>query len=153
MELITNQHLQICCSAKLWDIRRVSDTVKVEPIAELEGHIGPVKLLHMDFHKIVTGGPEDPYVNVWETDSGAQTNSLTCSDPDSVPSSSGCSALAVDGCRIVTASGDDHENAILRFRDFRTATCHVSSEAEASSAGSKFWDPHFDSSSEEDDWQ
>ncbi|KAI3452336.1 hypothetical protein Pfo_009001 [Paulownia fortunei] len=140
--------------AMLWDIRRVSNTLKVEPTVELDGHVGPVKLLHMDLHKVVTGGPDDPYVNVWEAGTGTQTNSLICSAPDRLPSDLGCSAMAVDGCRIVTASGDDQENAFVRFRDFRTATCHVSLNlSEASSAVSKFWGPHSDSDSEELDWQ
>ncbi|KAL0377516.1 UNVERIFIED_CONTAM: hypothetical protein Sradi_3057100 [Sesamum radiatum] len=48
-----------------------------------------------------------------------------------------------NGWNIVTASGDDQENAIVRFRDFRVATCHVSSNlSEASSAVSKFWGPY-----------
>ncbi|KAL8044016.1 hypothetical protein ABFX02_08G020200 [Erythranthe guttata] len=139
-------------SALLWDMRRVSDTLKVEPKAELEGHVGHVKLLHMDAHKVVTGGPDDLFVNVWESDSGAQTNSLICSAPDM----GGCSAMAVDGCRIVTAGDDDRVNAVLRFRDFKTATCHVSSlVSEQSSAVSKFWGSASgsDSSSEESDFQ
>ncbi|KAL0350923.1 UNVERIFIED_CONTAM: hypothetical protein Sradi_4241500 [Sesamum radiatum] len=140
--------------ALLWDTRRVSNTVKVEPSAELDGHVGPVKLLHMDPHKVVTGGPDDPLVNVWDANTGTRTNSLICSPQDKLAEGLGCSAMAVDGCRIVTASGDDQENTIVRFRDFRFATCHVSSNlSEASSAVSKFWGPHSDSDSEELDWQ
>ncbi|KAK4417690.1 hypothetical protein Salat_2181700 [Sesamum alatum] len=139
--------------ALLWDTRRVSNTVKVEPSAELDGHVGPVKLLHMDLHKVVTGGPDDPLVNVWEADTGTRTNSLICSPQDRLAEGLGCSAMAVDGCRIVTASSEDQENAIVRFRDFRAATCHVSwNQSEASSAVSKFWGPHSDSDSEELDW-
>ncbi|KAL0343911.1 UNVERIFIED_CONTAM: hypothetical protein Sangu_1278500 [Sesamum angustifolium] len=108
----------------------------------------------MDPHKVVTGGPDDPLVNVWDANTGTRTNSLICSPQDKLAEGLGCSAMAVDGCRIVTASGDDQENTIVRFRDFRFATCHVSSNlSEASSAVSKFWGPHSDSDSEELDWQ
>ncbi|KAK6155120.1 hypothetical protein DH2020_009368 [Rehmannia glutinosa] len=127
-------------STMLWDIRRVSDTLKVEPTVELLGHVGPVKFIHMDSHKVVTGGPDDPYVKVWETGTGLQTNSLICSEPDRLPFETGCSAMAVDGCRIVTGCLGIYENPIVRFRDFKTATCQVSSNlSEASSEVSKFW--------------
>ncbi|PIN16330.1 Nucleosome remodeling factor, subunit CAF1/NURF55/MSI1 [Handroanthus impetiginosus] len=141
--------------AMLWDVRRVSNTFKAEPTIELNGLIGPVKLLHMDFHRVVTGGPDDPCVLVWEPETGTQTNSLLCSDRTS---GVGCSAMAVDGCRIVTASSPDehydNDYAILRFRDFRSASIPVSpNPSEASSTVSKFWGPQSDSDSEESDWQ
>ena len=50
----------------LWDVRRNQESLKPEPIAELDGHCGQVTLLHMDPYKIVTGGPDNAYVNVWE---------------------------------------------------------------------------------------
>jgi WD40 repeat protein len=119
----------------LWDIRRNMDTVKPEPIAELDGHTGPVTLLHMDQCKIVTGGPEDSFINVWEADNGSQTNSLICGPPEKV---SGCSALAVNGNSIVTASfGEQH--GVLRFRDFTNASCPVAKPEDEHA--SKFWDP------------
>ncbi|EEF45018.1 conserved hypothetical protein [Ricinus communis] len=54
--------------AMLWDIRRNQATPKPEPIAKLDGHTGSVTLLQMDPYKIVTGGPEDLYINTWEAD-------------------------------------------------------------------------------------
>ncbi|XP_073142596.1 uncharacterized protein [Henckelia pumila] len=125
----------------LWDTRRVSDTHKFEPVVELDGHVGPVKHLHTDACKVVTGGPDDPNVNVWDIGTGTQTNSLSCSSLEDPSRRFGCVAMAVDGCRIVTASGDD-ELCILRYRDFSSATHHVSSNVwEESSMGSKFWNP------------
>lgn len=133
--------------AMLWDVRRVS-----EPTVELDGHVGPIKHVLMDSFKIVTGGPDDPYVNVWEADTGKQTNSLVACASDRPQTESGCSAIAVDGYRIVTAGGVDQETATLCIRDFRTATCYVSPDASQESPSfSKFWDSGSDS--EEVDWQ
>lgn len=57
--------------------------------------------------------------------------------------------MAVDGRRIVTASGND-ELRILRYRDFSSATRHVSSNVwEESSVSSKFWNPQSFSDSED----
>ncbi|XP_059449002.1 probable E3 ubiquitin ligase complex SCF subunit sconB [Corylus avellana] len=120
--------------AMLWDIRRNLETTKPEPIAELDGHTGPVTFLHMDQYKIVTGGPEDSFINVWETDNGSQTNSLICGPPDRA---SGCHALAVNGYRIVTASLGE-EQGVLRFRDFTNASCPVAKPEDEHA--SKFWD-------------
>jgi len=122
----------------LWDIRRSCGTSKAESIAELEGHTGAVMHVHMDPYKIVTGGPDDPYVHVWETNTGVQTNSLICSFPDVLSSGAGCSAMAVNGRRIVTASHGEELGGI-RYRDFTDATHHVSSSY--TEAASKFWDP------------
>ncbi|KAL5564449.1 hypothetical protein UlMin_027613 [Ulmus minor] len=87
-------------SAMLWDIRRNQEPHKPEPIAEMDGNDMLVSYLHMDSYKIVTAGLEDSYVNVWDVDTGTQTNALSGS---SLPgTSSNCSSVAVDGCRIVT---------------------------------------------------
>ncbi|KAH6774501.1 transmembrane protein [Perilla frutescens var. frutescens] len=118
---------------KLWDIRRVSNTQKIEPTAELHGHIGPIKHIHMDSYKIVTGGPDDSSVNVWEVDTGRQTNSLLCSAPPDGEPVLGCSALAVDGCRIVTAGGISQESTAVFIRDFRNATHYQASTGFVSS--------------------
>ncbi|KAE9449237.1 hypothetical protein C3L33_18850, partial [Rhododendron williamsianum] len=119
--------------AMLWDIRRSS-----EPMTVLDGHTGAVTQLHMDPYKIVTGGVDDPYVHVWETDTGVRTNSLFCGSPDALSSSPGCSAMAVNGCRIVTASYRELLG-LVRYRDFTNATCLVSSDLREQ--GSKFWGP------------
>lgn len=126
----------------LWDIRRNQP----EPIAELDGHCGPVTLLHMDPYKIVSGGPEDTWVNVWEVDTGAQTNSLSCccTEKDGHGSRSGCGAMAVDGCRIATASYCE-ENGIVRFRDFNNGARPVMKLEDEQP--SKFWDTSNDAAS------
>lgn len=119
----------------LWDIRRNQESSKPEPIVELDGHCGQVSLLYMDPYKIVTGGPDNAYVNVWEVDTGVQTNSFLCSD-EKGGARSGCDAIAVDGCRIATASSGP-DLGILRFRDFNNATNPVTELENGMS--SKFW--------------
>ncbi|XP_051140190.1 uncharacterized protein LOC127257773 [Andrographis paniculata] len=138
--------------AMLCDIRRVSDTLKAHPSVELHGHVGPVELLHMDSHKVVTGGPRDHYIKIWDTNSGARINSLPCSNSGGLRPDLGCLAMAVDGCRIVTAgsSGENQiANASLCYRNFSTATCLVPSDENA--AFSKFWEVG-GSEDEDEDW-
>ncbi|KAF7112737.1 hypothetical protein RHSIM_RhsimUnG0199700 [Rhododendron simsii] len=129
--------------AMLWDIRRSS-----EPMTVLDGHTGAVTQLHMDPYKIVTGGVEDSYVHIWETDTGVRTNSLFCGSPDASSSSPGCSAMAVNGCRIVTTSYRELLG-LIRYRDFTNATCLVSSDLREH--GSKFWGPQSYSDTDESD--
>jgi len=119
----------------LWDIRRNQQSLKPEPIAELDGHCGPVTSLYMDSYKIVTGGPKNADVNVWDVDTGVQTNSLLCSSSDGAVS--GCDAMAVDGCRITTASSSE-DCAVVCFRDFNNATNPVAKQE--NELTSKFWD-------------
>lgn len=128
----------------LWDLRKNTGTGEAEPMAELDGHIGPVTHLHMDPYKIVTGGPEDPHVSIWAADTGTQTNFLSCSPLDS----SGCSAMAADGFRIVT-TGYNQELGFLRFRDFSNAVSSGSLNEHAT--GSKFWCPSTFSDGDESD--
>lgn len=123
----------------LWDIRKNQARAKADPIAELDRHMGPVVRLHMDSYKIVTGTREDVSVNIWEAGTGNFSNSLTtCSPDEEVRPCFGCSALAVDGCRIVTAAYGE-EGGPLRFWDFRNASCPVSVREDEPS--SKFWGP------------
>lgn len=129
-------------------MRTFSDTVKAKPLGELDGHIGPVKFLHMDRYKVVSGSPEDQYVNVWECDTGRQTNILDCNPTDGLHSSSGCSAMAVSGCQIVTGSFNE-EQGVICYRDFNKATTHVLSEE--NEGGSKFWGSQNSSDSYESD--
>ncbi|XP_071708340.1 THO complex subunit 3-like [Rutidosis leptorrhynchoides] len=103
--------------AMLWDIRKTTNTGGINAVFELDGHIGPVTHLHMDPYKIVTGGPQDSNVNIWEANNGNQANVLSCTKDES-----GCSAMAADEYRIVTA-GNNQE---LRFRDFSNAVSSVS---------------------------
>ncbi|KAJ1386882.1 WD40/YVTN repeat-like-containing domain superfamily [Sesbania bispinosa] len=132
--------------AMLWDIRRNQEPLKPEPIAELDGQCGPVTLLHMDPYKIATGGPDDAYVNVWETDTGVQTNSLLCCKTGEDGSRSGCDAMAVDGCRIATASLCGG-SGVLRFRDFNNATSPITKLE--NEPPSKFWDSLSDGNSDD----
>lgn len=123
--------------AMLWDIRRNQETLKAEPVAELDGHAGPVTLLRMDPYKIVTAGQEDVCVNVWEADSGTQANSFTCGFPEEPSVASGCSAMAVDGCQIATGSYGPRMG-LLRYKDFFNASCPASQRGDDHL--SKFWD-------------
>ncbi|KAJ8750196.1 hypothetical protein K2173_014111 [Erythroxylum novogranatense] len=123
--------------AMLWDTRRSQEKQKPRPLADLDGHTGPVTQLHADPYKIVTGGPEDPHVNVWESDTGSQTNSLMCWPFEDAGTSSCCSAMAVKGAQIITTSYNE-DFGVVRFRDFSNASCPVPKhEGEHSS---KFWD-------------
>ncbi|KAK6913216.1 WD40 repeat [Dillenia turbinata] len=106
--------------AMLWDIRRSQQTMKPESISDLVGNVGPVTLLHMDPYKIVTGGPEDPFVHVWEAETGKKTNMLMCCLPEGSSSIAGCSALAINGCQIVVASCTNSQGN-LHYRDFTNA--------------------------------
>ncbi|KAF2308997.1 hypothetical protein GH714_042445 [Hevea brasiliensis] len=133
--------------ALLWDIRRNQETLKPEPLAELDGHTGPVTQLHMDPYKIVTGGPEDLYINVWEAETGMQTNSFICCQSEDVGHSSRCTAMAVKGTQIVTTTYGE-ESGIVRFRDFFNASCPVLKHEDEHS--SKFWDPQCYSDSNTD---
>lgn len=125
--------------AMLWDVRKNQGQSKLVAIAELDGHSGPVEHLHMDSYKIVTGSQKDNYVNVWEADSGNQANSLICCSPEEVGGTFGCSAIAVDGCRIVTAASG-LENGLVRLRDFTFADHPVSQYEDEGT--SKFWQPN-----------
>ncbi|GAB2298931.1 hypothetical protein Dimus_033007 [Dionaea muscipula] len=120
--------------ALLWDIRKSQGGMKREPVYELYEHNGPVMHVHMDPYKIVTGGPFDFYTYVWDMDTGKQTNSLSCSHPESASTGSGCDAMAIDGSRIVTTCSAD---GLVRFRDFTNAFSSVSSYEDE--LGSKFW--------------
>ena len=134
----------------LWDIRKSQGTLKPEPVIELDGHIGPVTLVYVDPYKIVIGGPEDDHVSVWEVETGTQTNTWVCSSDEEPNSNAGCSAMAVDGCRFVTASCGK-EDGLVWFREFTDATCPVSSSSHEDKPSSKFWDPQSYSDTENSD--
>lgn len=136
--------------AMLWDIRKNQELLKPEPIAELDGHSGPVTQLHMDSYKIVTGGPNDAYVNVWEVGTAEQTNSLLCclDEEEEDIGSSGCDGIAVDGLRIITASYYN-DTGVLRYRDFNNAKSAVTKLE--NEPPSKFWGSMSDGNSDESD--
>ncbi|KAL5152960.1 TAF5-like RNA polymerase II p300/CBP-associated factor-associated factor subunit 5L [Glycine soja] len=121
--------------AMLWDVRRNQESLKPELIAELDGHCGQATLLHMDPYKIVTGGPDNAYVNVWEVDTGVLTNSLLCSLTDGA--GSGCDAMVVDGCRITTTSYSE-DSGVLCFRDYNHDATNPVTKLE-NEPSSKFW--------------
>ncbi|KAL6143425.1 hypothetical protein ACLB2K_054120 [Fragaria x ananassa] len=132
--------------AMLYDIRRVKlYNSKAELVTELDGgHTGPLTHLHMDPYKIVTGGRgrEDSHVNVWESNTGALISSLTCDMEEA-----SMDALAVNGCRIVTANTSHLEDSgVLRYRDFNNASCPAVNREGGHL--SKFWNPQSYSDSE-----
>ncbi|VFQ91907.1 unnamed protein product [Cuscuta campestris] len=102
--------------AMLWDVRKSSDLQEMaENVAEMKGPAGKITLLHMDSYKIVTGGYEEGCVNVWETGTGKQTNSLNgCCH---------CLSMAAHDSRIAMTSGDcDYgDPSQLRVMHFRNA--------------------------------
>jgi len=108
-----------------------------EPVAELE-HGGRVTMVHMDPYKVVTGGPFDYHVNVWETGTGALTNQLDCRLPGETEDIVSLSAMGIDGSRIIT-SGCTEEPGLLYFRDFSNSSKSISCPSNGSS--SKFWEP------------
>lgn len=136
----------------LWDIRRNQELLKPEPIAELGGHCGPVTKLYMDQYKIVTGGHGDASVNVWEVGTGEMTNSFLVCSIEEGGGLSGCDAMAVDGCRITTATSWEEmgvNSGVLCFRDFNDATCPITKQENESS--SKFWDSMSETEGSSDD--
>lgn len=122
--------------------------MKPNPTADLDGHTGPVTFLHMDAYKIVTASNEDISINVWEVDTGAQTNSMEYGFPEELMSSCGHSALAVDGYRIAAASCD-REQGLVRLWDFTNASCPFS-KCEDSKV-SKFWNSQSFNDAEDED--
>lgn len=132
-------------SALLWDIRKCGGMSKTKPMHVLDGHAGPVKLLHMDAYKVVTGGPDDCYVHVWDPDTGNLMNSLSCSR-DGSDNSFRCTGMAVERSRIVTTSKNG-EDGVTVYRDFNDAAQLVASDSGTS--GSKFWGSQSDSDSED----
>ncbi|MED6205595.1 hypothetical protein PIB30_019156 [Stylosanthes scabra] len=134
--------------ALLWDIRRNQEASNPDPVAELDRHLGRVTLLHMDPYKVVTGGPDDDYVNVWDSDTGMQANSLLCCSDKEVVNKFGCDAMAVDGFRIATATGCDGAS-ILHYRDFKDAVDPVAKPE--NDPPSKFWSSLLSDYSDGDD--
>lgn len=132
----------------LWDMRMSSAAAaEAEPVATLDGHVGRVAAIHADRYKVVTGGPDDLFVKVWEADTGAPTNSLECccSSPPA-DAAVGLSAMAVDGARIVTG-GYGEELQLLCFRDYSNSYVPMTDREQASS--SKFWEEPSSSADDE----
>lgn len=123
-----------CFRALLWDIRRNQE--KPEPVTELDLNHNRVTFLHMDPYKIVTGGPFGYKVNVFETGTGFLANSLDCRVPGDTKEIAGLSAMAVDGCRIVTGNFSE-DPGFVYYRDF--SSCSIPASLEDTEYGSKFW--------------
>ncbi|XP_057447605.1 uncharacterized protein LOC130739346 isoform X2 [Lotus japonicus] len=132
--------------AMLWDIRRNQESAKPDPITELDGHDGPVTMLHMDSYKIVTGSAE--MVRVWGVDTGVQTMSLLSCLTQDYMGRSNFDAMAIDGCRAITACYCE-DRGLLRFWDFNDATKPFTKIEDCPS--SRFWDSLSDGSSSDDD--
>lgn len=134
-EMLPSEWL-ICTGIKdkalLWDIRKSQEPANA--VAELHSD-GPVTLLHLDPYKIVTGAPSDGQVHVWETRTGHLMNTLSCGESAKSARRSTVSAMAVDGCRIVTA-GNSAEVSMLHYRDFLKSSAPVSFSVKELS---KFW--------------
>ncbi|KAJ4752186.1 F-box/WD repeat-containing protein sel-10 [Rhynchospora pubera] len=120
--------------ALLWDIRKSSQDST--PVAELDSN-GSVTLLHMDPYKVVTAGPFDHSVNIWDAGSCKLFNSLDCRIPGEDILADGVYAMSVDGCRIVTTACCS-EFGILYYRDF--SDCRKPVSLVDSETGSKFWE-------------
>ncbi|KAF9625503.1 hypothetical protein IFM89_023439 [Coptis chinensis] len=109
--------------AMLWDIRKSTENPK--PVTEF-GHMAPVSHLHMDPYKVVTGTIMASDINIWDPNTGVLMNSLRSYKPEDPDYMGGCSAMAVSGCRIVTANtvGDV---GYLCYKDYTHATSLISS--------------------------
>ena len=131
--------------ALLWDIRKSQKLVNM--VAELHSD-GPVTLLHLDPYKVVTGAPWDGEVHVLETRTGHSVNTLSCNNPIKSARRRTLSAMAVDGCRIVT-TGSSTEGSLLHYQDFLGSSVPVALPGEGIS---KFWGPQeYDDEDIEDD--
>ncbi|KAK1282167.1 hypothetical protein QJS10_CPB22g00847 [Acorus calamus] len=122
----------------LWDIRKNQHVGEEKPVAVLDGHEGQVSLIHMDPYKVVTGGPHDSHIRVWETDTGVLSNSMSCCIPENEDAPFGCSAMAVDGFRMVTGACGAEEG-LLCFRDYSDCSTPISSSP-SSVSSSRFWE-------------
>ncbi|XBI25494.1 hypothetical protein VPH35_050422 [Triticum aestivum] len=135
-EMLPSEWL-ICTGIKdkalLWDIRK-SQELK-HTVAELHSD-GPVTLLHLDPYKVVMGAPWDGQVHVWETRTGHLVNRLSCDEPVKSGGRSTVSAMAVDGCRIVTAGSSSTRGSLLHYQDFLRSSVPV---ALPGKEVSKFW--------------
>ncbi|KAM0848430.1 hypothetical protein ACQ4PT_054386 [Festuca glaucescens] len=147
-EMLPSEWL-ICTGIKdkalLWDIRKSQELANT--VAELHSD-GPVALLHLDPYKVVTGAPWDGQVHVWETRTGHLVNTLSCNNPVKSAGRSTLSAMAVDGCRIIT-TGSSTEGSLLHYQDFLRSSVPVASSGKEVS---KFWGPQeYDDEDSDDD--
>ncbi|XP_024536142.1 uncharacterized protein LOC9629616 [Selaginella moellendorffii] len=111
-------------TCKLWDTRS-----NHQALAELCGHDSPVHFLHLDDVKVVTAGPDDTVVNVWDSNHGTLVSSFD--------QGSCTTALASQGPRLAIATSSS-TTRLLSYRDF--SNCTESTDQAAGSESSKFWD-------------
>lgn len=128
-------------TAKLWDIRNTCSHEGPEPVAILENHSGPVKLMHIDSNKAVTGGPGDRFVHVWDTKTTDEVISLDCAE-GTVSGDVRVGAMAVRGTRIITGTCGELPG-IIRFRDFSNCAVPLVAGDQSAENGHKFWETDF----------
>eukprot|EP01018_Ginkgo_biloba_P010304 Gb_04066 [translate_table: standard] len=126
-------------TAKLWDIR--SRCENPEPMAVLENHSGPVKSIHIDSYKVVTGGPSDKSVYIWDAKTTDELLSLECAE-EAILNDVRVGALAVNGARIVTGTCGELPG-IIRFRDFSNCTVPLLTGNQNAENVLKFWEMDF----------
>jgi len=131
-------------TAKLWDLRKSEECP--EPWAVLGNHMGPVHCVHYDMYKVISGGPSDREVHVWNAETGDEISTLDCAVAASSSVNVGVSALVANGGKLVTGTcGEDP--GVVRLQDFSNCVNPlVECDTEVSnkhSSTSKFWESVF----------
>ncbi|KAJ1282230.1 hypothetical protein BS78_03G035600 [Paspalum vaginatum] len=136
-EMLPSEWL-ICTGLKdkalLWDIRKAQELPNTVVAMQSDG---PVKLLHLDPYKVVTGVASNGQVHIRETRTGDLLNTLSCGEPARSGGRITVSAMAVDGCKIAMA-GSSPEGSVLHYRDFLKSSTPVSLPGKEVS---RFWRP------------
>lgn len=123
----------------MWDTRK--SEASPDPWAVLGNHNGPVSCVHIDAYKVISGGPEDSNVYVWDAKTGCLLNSLDVVDDRDPSTVVGLSAFAAQGTRLVTGTCLGVPGAV-RIRDFSNCTdVKVGDDegGEVSMQSSRFW--------------
>jgi WD40 repeat protein len=112
----------------------------------LGNHMGPVHCVHYDLYKVISGGPSDREVHVWNAETGDEISTLDCAVAASSSVNVGVSALVGNGGKLVTGTcGEDP--GVVRLQDFSNCVNPlVECETEVSnkhSGTSKFWESVF----------
>ncbi len=112
--------------------------------------MGPVHCVHYDLYKVISGGPSDHEVHVWNAETGDEISTLDCGVAASSSVNVGVSALVANGGKLVTGTcGEDP--GVVRLQDFSNCVNPlVECETEVSnkhSSTSKFWESVFNTMS------
>jgi WD40 repeat protein len=112
--------------------------------------MGPVHCVHYDLYKVISGGPSDREVHVWNAETGDEISTLDCAVAASSSVNVGVSALVANGGKLVTGTcGEDP--GVVRLQDFSNCVNPlVECETEVSnrhSNTSKFWESVFNTMS------